>query len=53
MVSKNNIMRKIPSIMVSQHPDNANKPYWHTEAYISDQHEVKECFYTFSKLGVS
>jgi len=46
-------MRKIPSIMVSQHPDNANKPYWHTEAYISDQHEVKECFYTFSKLGVS
>lgn len=45
-------MRKIPSTMVSQHPDNASKPYWHTEAYISDQHEVKECFYAFSKLGV-
>lgn len=45
--------RKIPSVMVSQHPDNASKPYWHTEAYISDQHEVKECFLAFSKLGVS
>lgn len=45
--------RKIPSVMVSQHPDNAGKPYWHTEAYISDQHEVKECFLAFSKLGVA
>lgn len=39
--------------MVSQHPDNASKPYWHSESFISDQHEVKECFMSFSKLGVS
>lgn len=39
--------------MVSQHPDNACKPFWHTDAFISDQYEVKECYYAFSKLGVS
>lgn len=39
--------------MVSQHPDNASKPYWHSESFVSDQHEVKECFMSFSKLGVS
>lgn len=43
-------MRKIPKVMVSQHPDNAGKPYWHTEAYISDSYEVKECYLAFSKL---
>lgn len=45
--------RKIPTVMVSQHPDNSSKPYWHSESFISDQHEVKECFMSFSKLGVS
>lgn len=45
--------RKIPSVMVSQHPDNSSKPYWHTEAYINDQYEVKECYLAFSELGVS
>lgn len=39
--------------MVSQHPDNANKPSWHTGAYIRDHDEVKECFFAFSKLDVS
>ncbi len=39
--------------MVSQHPDNASKPSWHTNAYIRDHDEVKECYYAFSKLGVS
>lgn len=43
-------MRKIPAVMVSQHPDNAGKPHWHTEAYISDSYEVKECYLAFSKL---
>jgi len=47
------VIRKIPSIMVSQHPDNANKPSWHTSAYIRDHDEVKECYFAFSKLGVS
>lgn len=46
-------MRKVPSVMVSQHPDNANKPFWHTDAYIRDHDEVKECYLAFSTLGVS
>ncbi len=45
--------RKIPATMVSQHPDNASKPYWHTEEFISTQHETFECFLSFSELGVS
>ena len=39
--------------MVSQHPDNASKPSWHTDAYIRDHDEVKECYFAFSKLGVN
>lgn len=45
--------RKIPTVMVSQHPDNASKPSWHTDAYIRDHDEVKECYFAFSELGVS
>lgn len=39
--------------MVSQHPDHASKPYWHTEEFISTQHETFECFLSYSELGVS
>lgn len=39
--------------MVSQHPDHASKPYWHSEEFISTQHETHECFLSFSELGVS
>lgn len=39
--------------MVSQHPDHASKPYWHSEEFISTQHEAHECFLSFSELGVS
>lgn len=45
--------RKIPTTMVSQHPDHAGKPYWHNKEYISTQHEGKECFLSFSDLGVT
>lgn len=45
--------RKIPSTMVSQHPDHAGKPYWHTEEFISTQHETFECFLSYSEIGVS
>jgi phosphoenolpyruvate carboxylase len=45
--------RKIPSTMVSQHPDHASKPFWHTEEFISTQFETKEAFLSFSELGVS
>lgn len=46
-------MRKISATMISQHPDHAGKPYWHTEEFISTQHESFECFLSFSELGVS
>lgn len=37
--------------MVTQHPDHAAKPYWHTSAYISTQYETEEAFRSFSELG--
>ena len=46
-------MRKISSTMISQHPDNSSKPYWHNSTFISTRHETKECFLSFSDLGVS
>ncbi len=49
----NSIDRKIPSTMASQHPDHAAKPYWYTKEFISTRQEVKECFLTFSDLGIS
>jgi len=45
--------RKISSTMISQHPDNSSKPYWHNSTFISIRHETKECFLSFSDLGVS
>src|SRR3972149_5063225 len=46
-------MRKIPTTMVSQHPDHANKPYWHDNEFISTNNESVECFLSYSDLGVS
>ncbi len=39
--------------MVTQHPDHANVPYWHTEAFISAAQEPRECFLSFSELGAT
>ena len=39
--------------MVSQHPDHANKPYWHDNEFISTNNESVECFLSYSDLGVS
>lgn len=39
--------------MASQHPDHAGKPYWYIKEFISTRQEVKECFLTFSDLGIS
>ncbi len=44
-------MRKIPATMVTQHPDHASKPYWHTTAYVGTQYEAEEAFRSFSELG--
>jgi len=45
--------RKIPATMATQHPDHAQVPYWHSEAFISTQHEAKETFLSFSELGIT
>src|SRR5436190_10066027 len=45
--------RKIPATMATQHPDHAAKPYWHTESFISTQHEAQETFVSFSELGIT
>ncbi|MBI2082291.1 MAG: phosphoenolpyruvate carboxylase [Deltaproteobacteria bacterium] len=44
-------MRKIPATMATQHPDNANIPYWGKSAAISTLEEVEECYHVFSDLG--
>jgi phosphoenolpyruvate carboxylase len=44
--------RKIPVLMATQHPDNAGVPFWHNNAFISDQVENEEIYESFSKLGV-
>ncbi|MCX7997024.1 MAG: phosphoenolpyruvate carboxylase [Patescibacteria group bacterium] len=46
-------MRKIPATMVSQHPDHARKPYWHSDAFIRNQEEILEAHSSFFDLGVS
>ena len=45
-------MRKIPSLMATQHPDNAGRPYWLPRAFLSTKDEVKESFLCFSDLGI-
>src|SRR5690242_2438934 len=46
-------MRKFPTFMVSQHPDNASKPFWHHDAYIRDHDEVKELYFAYSQLNAT
>lgn len=45
-------MRKIPTTMATQHPDNAGKPYWYGQAYLSTAAELEECYRCFSQLGI-
>ncbi|MDA1317294.1 MAG: phosphoenolpyruvate carboxylase [bacterium] len=42
--------RKIPTTMVTQHPDHASTPYWHYRPFISTQDETEELFLSFSEL---
>ncbi len=44
-------MRKIPATMATQHPDNANAPYWSDTPFVSTGDEVEECYRVFSDLG--
>jgi phosphoenolpyruvate carboxylase len=44
-------LRRIPSIMATQHPDNAGIPFWHDSPFISDHAETEEMFHTFNEIG--
>lgn len=37
--------------MATQHPDNANAPYWGDSAFVTASQEVEECFRSYSDLG--
>ncbi|MBI1909632.1 MAG: phosphoenolpyruvate carboxylase [Deltaproteobacteria bacterium] len=45
-------MRKIPATMATQHPDNAQAPYWGTSPFISTGEEVEEAYRCFADLGI-
>jgi phosphoenolpyruvate carboxylase len=45
-------MRKIPSTMATQHPDNADCPYWYKRPFISAAAEIEECYRCFYDLGI-
>lgn len=45
-------MRKIPTTMATQHPDNACVSFVNNKRYISAKDEVEECFRCFSELDV-
>lgn len=44
--------RKISATIATQHPDHANIPYWHTDAFISTQYEANEAYLSYSELGI-
>lgn len=43
------VMRNIPSVMATQHPDNAQAPYWETDGdgFVSIYEEMDECASSF------
>ncbi len=44
-------MKKIPSTMSTQHPDNASPAYWCNKSFISTTDEIEEAYIAFSELG--
>ncbi|PIQ77385.1 phosphoenolpyruvate carboxylase [Candidatus Peregrinibacteria bacterium CG11_big_fil_rev_8_21_14_0_20_46_8] len=43
--------RRIPTVMATQHPDNAGIVPWLGKAFITTQDEIEECWRTFFELG--
>ncbi len=43
--------RKIPSLMATQHPDNASAPFWSDTPFINTHKEVEEIYQSFFGLG--
>ncbi|MFA6549419.1 MAG: phosphoenolpyruvate carboxylase, partial [Candidatus Margulisiibacteriota bacterium] len=46
-------MRIIPATMATQHPDNANAPYWERDGdgFVSVHEELDECVSSMRDLG--
>lgn len=44
-------MRKIPSTMSTQHPDNASPAFWCKKSFINTTDEIEEAYGIFSNLG--
>lgn len=46
-------MRTIPSLMATQHPDNAAAPHWQSDTpFISAHRELDECIHAFTTLDI-
>ncbi len=43
--------RRIPSLMATQHPDNASAPFWTDDPFINTHKEVEEIYQSFFGLG--
>lgn len=43
--------RKIPTIMATQHPDNAGDVYLFGDPFVTTADELEECYHMFSDLG--
>lgn len=39
--------------MATQHPDNADKPYWQNGSFVTTQQEIEECYLCFSDLKIA
>ncbi len=42
--------RHIPTVMATQHPDNAGVPFWYDKAFIDAQAEIEEIYQNFFNL---
>lgn len=47
----NNLERKIPRVMSTQHPDNVSIPFFAETSDMSGEDEIQEAYYAFSHLG--
>lgn len=47
-------MRKIPTTMATQHPDNAGAPHWDTNGnpFVNIQRELADCLDAYQELGI-
>ncbi|MCS7163842.1 MAG: phosphoenolpyruvate carboxylase [Thermodesulfovibrio sp.] len=47
----NNLGRRIPRVMSTQHPDNVSIPFFAETSDMSGEDEIQEAYYAFSHLG--